>query len=304
MTLDFRRIYTHAVLGALGGLVGWTLTIPLAWFQATGTFRLLLKDALVGALVGLAVGAVIGAYDGLFSSRSFGRLLKGVFLGGLVGTFGGVVGLALGEVIFILGGGGAWPRALGWTFFGLLVGASQGIGQWSLAKVGYGILGGLLGGLVGGSTCERLSALLQMVTHQRELGLSIGGAMGLIILGAAIGGFIGLVEVILRTAWLRFTRGKLEGQTVTLDPRKRVQILGRAPDCAVVIPGDVDVQPHHAAILREDSAFVIEPRDGSVLLRGLQGYAPVESHALRHRDRIQVGKTRFTFMSEQEEEAS
>lgn len=299
MTLDLRRIYAHAVLGALGGLAGWALTIPTAWLQLTGILGLLLKDALIGALAGVTIGAMLGTYDGLFASRSLGRLLKGVLLGGFIGAFGGGLGLALSEGIFILGGGGVWPRALGWALFGLLVGSVQGISQWSLAKIGYGIVGGLLGGLVGGSTYERLSALLQMLTHNRSLGLSVGGAIGLVVLGAAIGGLIGLVEIVLRTAWLRFIRGKLEGQTVTLDPRKREQILGRADGCAVVIPGDPDVQLRHAAILQEGSTFVIEPRDGPVLLHTPQGYAPVEHHTLRHQDRVQLGKTRFVFLSEQ-----
>jgi len=304
MTLDLRRIYTHAMLGGLGGLVGWALTIPTAWLQLTGLVGLLLKDALIGGLAGLAIGATLGTYDGLFASRSFGRLLKGALLGGLIGALGGGLGLALSEIIFIFGGGGVWPRALGWALFGLLVGSAQGISQRSLTKIGYGSVGGLLGGLVGGSTYERLSALLQAMTHNRSLGLSLGGAIGLLVLGAAIGGLIGLVEIVLRTAWLKFTRGKLEGQTITLDPRKKEQILGRADGCAVVIPGDPDVQLLHAAVLQEGSSFVIEPREGPVLVSGPQGYAPVEHHILRHQDRVQLGKTRFIFSSEEKGAAS
>ena len=303
MTFDFRRIYIHTVLGAIGGLIGWALTIPLAWLQLGGTLGLFFKDTLIGALAGLAVGMALGAYDGLFASRSSKRLLKGVLLGGLVGTFGGALGLILGEVIFLLGGGGVWPRALGWALFGALVGSAQGISQWSLAKMGYGMLGGLLGGLIGGSTYERLSVLLQMLVS-RELGLSVGGAIGLIVLGVFIGGLVGVVEVVLRTAWLRFTRGLLEGQTVTLDPRKKEQTLGAADDCGIVIPGDPDVLRHHAAILRQGNAFVVEPRDGPVLLRGQKEYTAVDSHILRHEDRLQVGKTRFTFLSEQKGGAS
>jgi len=299
MNLDFRRIYLYAVLGALGGLAGWTLTIPVAWLQLPGFTGLLLKDALIGALVGVTIGAAIGSYDGLFASRSFGRLLKGVFLGGFIGAFGGALGLASGEIIFVAGGGGVWPRALGWALFGLLVGSAQGISRWSWTRIGYGMLGGLFGGLAGGSTYERLSVLLQTVTHDRELGLSSGGALGLTILGAATGGLIGLVEVVLRATWLKFTRGKLEGQTLTLDPRKKAQTLGRAADCAVVIPGDPDVQPHHAVISQEGKTFFIEPRDGPVLLRGPQGYAPVQRHALCNQDKLQVGKTRFVFLSAQ-----
>ena len=138
----------------------------------------------------------------------------------------------------------------------------------------------------------------------KVMGLSVGGAIGLIVLGVFIGGLIGVVEVVLRTAWLRFTRGLLEGQTVTLDPRKKEQTLGAADDCGIVIPGDPDVLRHHAAILRQGNAFVVEPRDGPVLLRGQKEYAPVDNHILRHKDRLQVGKTRFTFLSEQKGGAS
>jgi hypothetical protein len=302
MSFDFRRIYLHTVLGALGGLIGWALTIPLAWLQLGSTLGLFLKDALIGALVGLAVGAALGAYDGLFASRSSKRLLKGLLLGGLVGLFGGMLGLILGEVIFLLGGGGVWPRALGWALFGALVGSSQGISQLSSAKMGYGMLGGLLGGLIGGSSYERLSVLLQTFIS-RELGLSVGGAIGLTVLGVFIGGLVGLVEIVLRTAWLRCTRGLLEGQTITLDPRRKEQVLGVADDCDIVVPGDPDVLRHHAAILRKRGSFVIEPRDGPVLVRDARDarareYGPVDSHPLAHGDRFQLGKTRFTFLSE------
>jgi hypothetical protein len=303
MSFDFRRIYFHTVLGALGGLLSWALTVPLAWLQLGSTMGLFLKDALIGALVGLAVGAALGAYDGLFASRSFRRLLKGLLLGGLVGLVGGAVGLIFGEVIFLLGGGGVWPRALGWALFGALVGSSQGISQWSVAKVGYGALGGLLGGLIGGSTYERLSVLVQRVTS-RELGLSVGGAVGLTFLGFFIGGLIGLVEIVLRTAWLRCTRGLLEGQTITLDPRKKGQVLGVADDCDVVIPGDPDVLQHHAVILRQGADFVVEPRDGPLLVRSAREYVPVDSHTLNHEERFQLGKTRFTFLRERKGRAS
>ena len=190
---------------------------------------------------------------------------------------------------------------IGWALFGLLVGSAQGISQWSLAKIGYGTVGGLLGGLAGGSTYERVSVSLQMLVQNRDLGVSFGGAIGLLILGTAIGGLVGVVEIVLRTAWLRFTRGKLEGQTITLDPRKREQVLGAAGSCAVVIPGDPDVLPAHAVVLREGDDLIVEPRDGPVLVGGHSGYESVDRHVLRHKDRLQLGKTRFTYLSEQQE---
>ncbi len=296
MKFDTRRVYLHAVLGALGGLIGWLLTVPVTFlseWMPDGVLGLFIADTILGTLVGLSVGTVIGSYEGVFVSRRILRWLRGAFLGGLLGGLGGALGLVLSEGIFLLGGGGVWPRALGWALFGLLVGVAQGIAQWSWSKIGYGALGGLLGGLVGGSTYERLSVIVLRLTPERNLGLSLGGALGLTLLGAVIGGLIGLVEVMLRSCWLTFTRGPLEGQTFTLDGRKARHVIGSARSCDLVLPGDPDVEPRHAVIKHEGGEFTIAPLEGTVLLREPLGYTPVQQTVLSHKKSIQLGKTRF-----------
>jgi len=151
-------------------------------------------------------------------------------------------------------------------------------------------VGGLLGGLIGGSTYERLSTLLRAVTHDRELALTVGTAVGLIILGACIGSLIGLVEDILRTAWLKVVVGRLEGRTFTLT-RKETR-LGKADNCDIVLPGDDDIFPQHAVIEQAQKTFVLRPLQHSVLVNR----QPVSSsHQLKHGDRIQLGKTQMTF---------
>ena len=290
MSIDKQRIYYNAIFGALGGLISWLFIGLLLNFDTSRLLMLFLKDALLGAMVGVCIGGAIGAVDGLTLSRSWRRLGRGVLLGSLIGLVGGLVGLVIGEAIFKLAGGGVWPRAIGWALFGLLVGTSEGRAQRSRAKTSYGAVGGLLGGLVGGSTYERLSTLLRAVTHDRELSLTVGSAVGLIILGACIGSLIGLVEDILRKAWLKVVLGRLEGRTFTLT--RQETRLGKADDCDVVLLGDEGISPHHAVIEQTQKTFVLRPLEQPVLVNR----QPVgQSHLLQHGDRIQLGKTQMIF---------
>jgi len=290
MSIDRQRIYYNALFGALGGLISWLIIGLFLNIDTSRLFMLFLKDALLGATVGVCIGGAIGAVDGITVSRSWRRLVRGVSLGSLIGLVGGLVGLVIGEAIFKFAGGGVWPRAIGWAIFGLLVGTSEGRAQRSRAKTGYGAVGGLLGGLIGGSTYERLSSLLRAVTHDRELALTVGTAVGLIILGACIGSLIGLVEDILRTAWLKVVVGRMEGRTFTLT-RKETR-LGKADDCDVIIPGDTEVSDHHAVIEQAKDSFVLEPLAQPVLINQKPMDHPLQ---LRHGDRIQLGKTQMTF---------
>jgi hypothetical protein len=191
---------------------------------------------------------------------------------------------------------------VGWAIFGMLVGMSDGIVSKMPTKRNYGLLGGFIGGLLGGSTYERLNLALRGWTGDREMALAVGGAVGLIILGACLGAIIGLVEVLLRTAWFRFTRGKLEGQTRMLDPRKEQISIGRDDACDLYIPGDPDIRGTHAVITRQNGAFTISPATGggAVVLVTPQGEQPVQDHALQHNDTIQLGRSRMVFFMEEE----
>jgi CDP-diglyceride synthetase len=295
MTFDIKRIYYNAVFGALGGLVSWALVGLVLRFQTQSTFLLFVKDALQGAVVGLCIGLALGVVDGLTVSRSVKRTVRGGFLGAAIGLGAGLVGLVLGEVIFLVAGGGVWPRAIGWALFGLLVGTSEGVVNVSPNKASYGVVGGLLGGLIGGSTYERLSIILRAVTHNRDLSLTVGGAVGLIILGACIGSLIALAEGILRPAWLKVVYGRLEGRTLTLAKQKNV--LGKSDGCDIVIPGDPQVANRHAEIRQEGRQFVLAAlaHDVPTLIETPQGKQPVTEHILQSGARIQLGKTRMIF---------
>jgi len=299
MQLDKLRIYQNTVLGALGGLLGWALISLLVRFDTTNPWLLFAKDAALGAAVGFSIGLAIGAADQWAEGWAWKKLRR-VLLSAAIGLGAGAVGLLIGESIFLFAGGGVWPRALGWAIFGLLLGA----GQWPVtgmpSKGRFGALGGFLGGLIGGATYERLSLVLRDAGMARELALTAGSAVGLIILGACIGLLMALVEGILRRAWLHFLYGPLEGKTITLDSRRTVTTLGRSDACDIMIRGDADLQPIHAAIEVQTNAFHLSPREGVVLLRNTNVAQPVQNHALQHGDKVQIGRSRFVFETGQE----
>jgi hypothetical protein len=128
----------------------------------------------------------------------------------------------------------------------------------------------------------------------RSAALAWGSAIGLIIVGASIGSLIGLVESLLRKAWVMFLTGRLEGQTRTLDS-SRPHTIGTDTGCTIVLPANPTVLPVHAEIAFADGAFVVRPRDGAVVIRR-DGYEQaVASHVLAPGDRVQLGDIRMVF---------
>ncbi len=292
MSFDKTRIYYNAIFGAIGGLLAWALVGLIIRFPVESTFMLFVKDALQGAIVGLCVGLALGVVDGLTVSHSTVRTIRGGCTGAFIGVGAGLIGLILGEVIFLFAGGGVWPRAIGWAVFGFLLGTAEGVANASPRKASYGAVGGLLGGLIGGSTYERASLLLRTLTQDRDLAMTVGGAMGLIILGACIGSLITLSEEILRRAWLKGIRGRLEGRTLTL--AKTINTLGRAERVDIRIPGDPDVVDHHADIRQTAQGFIIEAKGGTVLV----DQQPVSQHTLQAGQKIQLGQSVLIFFTE------
>jgi hypothetical protein len=297
-TIDFRRIYFNAVLGGTGGLLGW-LVFTL-FFSIISLDNPYIRAGVTGTLVGTCIGFAIGSVEGLLAFRSLKRLFGGAgsLVGAGLGAVGGCVGLVLAEFILSLDSGGTWPsimncwlRAGGWAVFGMFVGTSDGFALKMPVKVRYGILGGLLGGMIGGSTFE--------VLIKGSWGLNWGGAIGLILLGACIGALIGLVESLLRKAWLFFITGRLEGQTRTLDS-SREHTLGSDPSCSIVLLRDPTVMPVHAEIGFSDGVFVVQPRDGKVILRR-DGRDSVVTSAqpLQPGDRIHLGQTKMVFRKQE-----
>ena len=242
------RTYFYAVLGAIGGLIGWQVSDMLG---LSFTSNLYMSEAVVGALVGLCIGLFIGITEGLMT-RNIVQAIKAGVISGLLGLVAGAIGLPLSEFLFQSAGAGYIGRALGWGVFGLLIGLAEGVvGK---TQVWKGMLGGLIGGALGGVLLEAVHNLLKDPL--------IGKASGLVLLGASVGAFISLIVVLLSRAWLEVTSGKLKGTEFILDKflhagGPAIAIGSSALKSEIVLP-DPDIAPQHAMLTGDGKQFSVK----------------------------------------------
>lgn len=276
------RLYYYAVLGAMGGLIGWQAS---NWIGLSFWSNLYLSEILVGGLIGLSIGLLIGLSEG-FISRSPLAALKSGFLNGILGLVGGAVGLPLSESLFQILGGGGIGRALGWALFGLLIGI--GIGVTSRSEIWKPALGGMIGGLLGGVLLEGLRSMFENPL--------VGKALGLGALGASIGIFIALIVLILSKAWFEVTSGKMKGSEFILDKFIKSDgpsaFIGSSPLKADIVLPDPDISPQHALLKGEDSHFTL--KDLSLEGTFINGNK-IEITQLRANQTLKVGNTELVY---------
>ncbi|HMP60075.1 MAG TPA: FHA domain-containing protein [Gemmatales bacterium] len=292
----WRRLYDHALYGALDGLLAWMLFGTL--IQPTGTWWL---SALVGGgLIGAAVGGTLVGLGPLLDG-TWRRCVRFTAVGTLLGLVGGAVGFWVGEAVHyaLLPGatapgsvrilGALLDRALGWMIFGLAIGMAEGLAMRSVRKMGYGAIGGTLGGLVGGAV---FGTLMTLLTPGASAYLW-GQMFGLMILAAAIGLCTALVEDVLRPAALRVVRGWREGREHPL--LKSVVVVGRDEAADVLLLRDMNVAKRHAIIRQQEERFLLELAEGRPE-HTLRNHEPVlDGVELHDGDRLQFGSTVLRF---------
>jgi len=244
------RTYYYALLGAMGGLIGWQVSDQIGLSFSSNLY---LSEAVVGALVGLCVGLFIGLTEGAVTRNPVQAVKSGVF-SGVLGMGAGAIGLPLSEFLFQSVGAGVVGRTLGWAVFGMLLGLAEGIVGKSQAW--KGMLGGLIGGALGG-------VLLEAVHSQLQDPLT-GKATGLVLLGASVGAFISLIVVLLSRAWLEVTSGKLKGTEFILDKFMRAGgpavAIGSSPLKSEIVLPDPDIAPQHAMLNGNGMNFSLQDR--------------------------------------------
>jgi hypothetical protein len=277
------RTYYYALLGALGGLIGWQVSDVLG---LSFTSNLYLSVAVVGALVGLCVGLFIGLTEGALT-RNPVQALKSGLIGGLLGLVAGAVGLPLSEFLFQAVGAGILGRALGWAVFGALIGLAEGISGSSQAW--KGVLGGAIGGAVGG-------ALLELASVQFGADILTGKAVGLVLLGAAVGAFISLIVVALSKAWLEVTSGKLKGTEFILDKFMAKGFpsvaIGSSPLKSEIVLPDPDIAPQHAMLTGDGSRFSLKDMSMSGTYINNK---KIERISLANGQKIRMGNTEMVY---------
>jgi hypothetical protein len=144
----------------------------------------------------------------------------------------------------------------------------------------------MVGGALGGLVYQAVTATFPQ---------AFGRAIAIVILGALIGFFIGLVSELLKRGWLMVVRSQSrnarEGREYPLV--KPVTIIGRAEESDIGLFGDQNVLAQHAIIRQEGRNFFISPTAGGQVLVNRQ---PVNGrYTLKSGDRLEVGGTLFLF---------
>lgn len=277
----YMRSYYYAVLGSMGGLAGWQASNLLG---LSFTKNLYVNVVVVGGMVGLLIGFFIGITDGALTRNPL-QALKSSLVGGAVGVLAGGLGLALGEFLFQGVGAGLLGRTLGWAVFGALIGLAEGmIGRSEPWKP---VLGGLIGGGMGGAMLE---------VARRGLDLVTGKAIGMVLLGGAVGLFISLIAVALSRAWFEVASGKLKGTEFILDKFMRAGgpsiAIGSSPLKSEIVLPDPDISPQHAMLTGDGSRFSIQDRSLSgTFVNGRK----VERAQLTNGQKIKMGNTELIY---------
>jgi Inner membrane component of T3SS, cytoplasmic domain len=273
------KLLFYAAAGGVGGLGAWAaaetfMGVRDPWF----------RDIILGALVGLFIAAFLASIEALSVSQ-WRQAIRGARSGAVFGIFGGALGLVIGELAFdVLGGLNG--RILGWAVLGVLVGLGVGWATRSNARRRNGAIGGLVGGALGGLCYQALTATFPQ---------AFGRAIAIIVLGALIGFFIGLVSELLKRGWLMVVRSQSrnarEGREYPLT--KPVTVIGRAEESDIGLFGDQAVLARHAIIRNEGKNFYVTSTGGGQILVNRQ---PVQGrYALKSGDRVEVGGTLFLF---------
>jgi pSer/pThr/pTyr-binding forkhead associated (FHA) protein len=308
------RIWLGLLAGTIGGFAGWFMQEQLINYNnflqrdiGTGEVRVL--ALCVGGLTGMFLGAV----DGI-AERSPRKLAIGIAGGAAAGFFLGFIGLFVGNIVYSLlggtnslNGGGDFlafirqviARTLGWAMLGLGIGAGSALVSRSPQRIRNGAIGGFLGGLIGGFVFDLLAhGAVPITAAAGASGLrDVGGPsrmVGFTLIGGLTGFFIGLVEELLKQAWVKVLAGRNEGKDFIL--YKSMNLLGRDERCDVPLFGDPSVAVQHAAIRADGRRhFLLAAATPTGTLVNGQAAAPQSEVMLRDGDMIQIGAHRILF---------
>ncbi len=291
------RITRFALAGLLGALIGWLILEPTSFMpdNANGVSdaAAAVVGMMMGGLIGLGIG-LSGSQSGLSSRDGVKTILSGVIFGGS----GGIVGLNLGNRIWVLFSGYidasnpsplqflalVFGRSIGWALLGVFIGLSQGIAVMSPRKMVSGLIGGLIGGGTGGLVFQ-LMASTQMFHPAMVRFVSFA------IMGFAIGLFIGIIDEIAKKAWLIKDLGRGEGKEFHLF--RPITMLGRDELADVPVYGDPMVAKTHAKIVQKNIGYTIEDLGSSTgtTVNGTR----ITTQLLKDGDIIHLGTSKFIF---------
>ena len=294
------RVILFTLAGALAGLLTWVYSdlSTLIHFSDKVT-NLSPKELQQNVWVLMAFGVLLATALGTADSLASGVIGRW-WLIPLMGIPVGFVAVQFGMLAFKLyaaqSGNPAtflWNvvvRAFAWGIMGTLLGTADGWRKLSLRVGRNGAIGGLLGGLLGGAIFELIP---YVVVNFSSPGI-ISRLLGFVIMGAAIGLFIALVQNLLKEAWLEVVLGRNEGREYLVE--KSETKIGRAELADVPLFGNPAIARIHAILLAQPNSVYIlrdtSEKPGSLRVNNetLQG-----ERLLKNGDRIQIADRQLVF---------
>jgi hypothetical protein len=313
MDMNFRTfVYYCALCGAWFAFLGW---IPGRWSE--GIEHSVAQAGIKGLCLGLFLALGLGTVDAVWNLalRQFVQIFLRVAVAVVIGLIGGMVGGMIGQVLV---NWTSWTPFIvfGWTLTGLLIGASLGVFEMTMAllsnqelggamrKILKGVVGGTLGGLLGGTLYLLLGGVY--ASFFDELAVAFGdrfrglpsdqfwfpSATGFAVLGACIGLLIGVAQVILKEAWIKIEKGRRSGREIMIT--KSDTSIGRAEICDIGLFGDNGIERVHARIQQQRQGYVVKDM-GTPGGTFVNGQRIVEPRTLRDGDLVQVGASVLRF---------
>lgn len=304
------QLSLKTLVGGLAGLAVWLMLEPSApslgkdWGSWESMFVLAL-----GAGIGLTVGALNGWIQG-----SKTHLLRGAGLGMLFGAIGIMLGYKLGSSVSGALFGEAVlidptasiatktiARVAALAPIGVFLGAAIGASSLNWRRALQGAIGGLIGGALGGGLFDTLGSVvggmnvaLQGGGHGRmvETGAT-SRALYAALLGGLIALFIGIVDLISRSAWIRLVLGRNEGKEWPIDAPQ--VFLGRNEAAAIPLFGDPNVAPMHACITKQGPGQYVISDGGSPAGTFVNGQR-IQQAPLFNGAQIQIGSFTLQFL--------
>lgn len=265
---QYTTLFLGGMIGAaVGGLDGYT------------------RGGKVHTLRGLLGGAVLGAIGCSFGHTVGSTLATGIFGPGVFTTDLGIIGLGLRII----------ARTIAFIPIGVFLGAAIGASSLNVRKIIQGATGGGIGGAVAGLVFDVVGQLLAAPQLAGQRHAEVGGpgrALLFILLGGLIGLFIGLVERLTRSAWVRLVLGRNEGKEWAIDAPQ--VFLGRSESCAIPLFGDPNVAPVHASITKQSGQYILAD-GGSPVGTYLNGQR-IGQAVLFHGAQIQIAGLQLLFL--------
>jgi pSer/pThr/pTyr-binding forkhead associated (FHA) protein len=292
------------IVGAIAGLVAWMIFEPAAPKDHAAYIVSNWEDMFVlglGGLVGLAVGGLDGFTRGgkvhTLRGAGLGLVFGGIGMAFGHATFGGIIAAVFGPLAFNSGNIVITflPRILAFAGMGACLGAAIGASSINPKKIFQGAIGGVIGGALAGMIFDPLSKVLSDALLSSGGGNEVGGpgrAVMAVLLGGAIALFIGIVDRISRSAWLRLNLGRNEGKEWVIDSGQT--FIGRKEGVHVPLFGDNNVAPIHASIQKHGGQYILI--DGGSPIGTLLNGQRVAQAPLFHGAIIQIGSFALQFL--------